>query len=636
MRTFPVRRGVPARAVLPLAVIGALVAAAAPVRAAPDDARLAGAVVGVDVGRDGVCSLAEAILRANGTDVSAGECDRLVSTDEGVEILLSGRYHLRGRYPAVKSWNRSPQPGGERLYLPIAVGANGTGFTALPSVTGKAVIIGGVIEQIAAYQELFVDGAIRGVAHESFLRLLEVAPGGSLTLRGVTLRGGAPGGWFARQPGGAVLVRPGGTLVLEDCVLSGNAADGGGAIAVDGGWLTMDRSWLVDNRARTGDGGAVLVTGDQGEWGSVRAEGAGFAANTASGSGGALAIEDHATAKLIQVTIAGNKAAGSASDEGGGGIFVRDGYFDLEGGQIVENHGEWGGAVAVARNGEAGFYDTLIARNSAFWGGGLHVAYGATGATIDHGVLEGNCAGEGGGGLFGEGGRLVLDDVDVAGNCAASGAGLYLSLADTTISESAIRDNWASDCGGGGIYQDSDAKHGSLRIVNTTISGNHGACRGGGIFHAGGVLTIAASTIAANEVPPGDATGPDEAHIGSGMFVDPSGEGVVTVSGTIIAANRGVADCGGAPASSGGYNLDGGTSCGLRGNGDVRGVDAGMSALGEYGGPTMTHVLLPGSAALDRIPRGSAGCGIDLRWDQRGMVRPNPTQGRCDIGAYER
>ncbi|MFL6198898.1 MAG: choice-of-anchor Q domain-containing protein, partial [Thermoanaerobaculia bacterium] len=60
------------------------------------------------------------------------------------------------------------------------------------------------------------------------------------------------------------------------------------------------------------------------------------------------------------------------------------------------------------------------------------------------------------------------------------------------------------------------------------------------------------------------------------------------------------------------------------------GGDPKLSPLGDHGGPTLTHLPLPGSPLLDAAP---AGC---LPTDQRGLARPvqHATTG-CDVGAVE-
>ena len=79
-----------------------------------------------------------------------------------------------------------------------------------------------------------------------------------------------------------------------------------------------------------------------------------------------------------------------------------------------------------------------------------------------------------------------------------------------------------------------------------------------------------------------------------------------------------------------GYNLDSDGTCGLGAATDLISMDSRLDALAIHGGPTKTHGLLLGSAAVDR--------GRDLRaegvtTDQRGIARPQGVA--FDIGAFE-
>ncbi|MEA2424978.1 MAG: hypothetical protein QOH13_1388, partial [Thermoleophilaceae bacterium] len=60
--------------------------------------------------------------------------------------------------------------------------------------------------------------------------------------------------------------------------------------------------------------------------------------------------------------------------------------------------------------------------------------------------------------------------------------------------------------------------------------------------------------------------------------------------------------------------------------------DPALGPLQANGGPTLTMALGGGSAALDQIPHGTANCPYS---DQRGVTRPYPAGGLCDIGAFE-
>ena len=64
--------------------------------------------------------------------------------------------------------------------------------------------------------------------------------------------------------------------------------------------------------------------------------------------------------------------------------------------------------------------------------------------------------------------------------------------------------------------------------------------------------------------------------------------------------------------------------------GDLIGVNPLLGPLQFNGGPTETQALLEGSPAIEAGE--NAGCPAT---DQRGVARPQPPGGRCDIGAFE-
>jgi hypothetical protein len=115
--------------------------------------------------------------------------------------------------------------------------------------------------------------------------------------------------------------------------------------------------------------------------------------------------------------------------------------------------------------------------------------------------------------------------------------------------------------------------------------------------------------------------------------------GTVALQNSILGANSDqggqAGDCAGVLLSQG-YNLIQDTSgCTLTGTSDIVGLPPLLGPLGDNGGPTPTHALLPGSPALDA--GDPAGCrdsqGTLLTSDQRG--EPRPQGNACDIGAFE-
>src|SRR5262245_51653187 len=87
------------------------------------------------------------------------------------------------------------------------------------------------------------------------------------------------------------------------------------------------------------------------------------------------------------------------------------------------------------------------------------------------------------------------------------------------------------------------------------------------------------------------------------------------------AATAHLADCGG-PVVSQGYNLLA-ADCGVSGDatGNLVGQDPRLGALGDNGGFTPTHALLPGSPAID-AGIATAGDDTPLATDQRDVRRP--------------
>jgi hypothetical protein len=262
-----------------------------------------------------------------------------------------------------------------------------------------------------------------------------------------------------------------------------------------------------------------------------------------------------------------------------------------------------------------------------------------TGLTVTGG------AGPQGAGIRNGNGDLTLIRVVVAGNEATSEGGAQLtaegggvlSEGPLTVRESVIRDNKALAKGGttsGFALGAGIMARGALTVQRSTISGNSvladksltTEARGGGL--QGDELTLTSSTVTGNSlVSNGFAAG---ANIEFG--------GTTLIRGTIVANPIGDDASCSAPEASGGFNLDEDGSCGFAKATDLAGVVAGLDpTLRDNGGPTPTHALLAGSAALDR------GSAFGSTIDQRGLPRPSDfasisnSEGGdgSDFGAFE-
>ena len=236
-----------------------------------------------------------------------------------------------------------------------------------------------------------------------------------------------------------------------------------------------------------------------------------------------------------------------------------------------------------------------------------------------------------GGGIHNTG-TMTLENTTVSGNTAtststfgsrfSSGGGIHnsgtMTLDGTTVSGNTATSTAATSVGGG-IHNT-----GAMTLTNTTVSGNTAARLGGGIEN-GGPLTLIHVTLNRNSAPSAANLG----QIG--------GEPVMRA--TIIANPRGGGyNCDiGADENLRGYNLEyPGISCFLEMQGNPK-----LALLAKNGGPTKTHALQAGSAAIDQVPSGNDPLCPPPFTDQRGVFRPQDGDGNgdspdCDIGAYEK
>jgi len=251
--------------------------------------------------------------------------------------------------------------------------------------------------------------------------------------------------------------------------------------------------------------------------------------------------------------------------------------------------------------------------------------------TLDHAVVTGNrvatAAGDywkGGGGIYtGGGSTLHLVDSAVTGNNSGwSGGGVYAFFnSTTTIERSTISGNISADVGGGLRTLS------NVDITNSTISGNTATgWYGGALFVTDGIVNLTHVTIAGNTSP---SSAPADVFVGTFG----AGSATLTLKNSLVDSAQ--TNCFYAPWGAGvvtlaadHYNVFTDATC-FTGGTDVVVGNTGIGSLGDQGGPTQTHALLPGSPAIDTVPL--AACSLSE--DQRGISRPQGTQ--CDAGSFE-
>jgi CSLREA domain-containing protein len=222
-------------------------------------------------------------------------------------------------------------------------------------------------------------------------------------------------------------------------------------------------------------------------------------------------------------------------------------------------------------------------------------------------------SGSGGAIYAGSGANVSLEEVSIVDNEAFAGGGIRVEPGATVnVNYSLLSDNDAS-LSGGGI-----ANGGTLNVLNATLSANTADVSGGGIYNTG-TAVVRAATVAFNQAP-----------AGANIF-DETGA-TASLHSSIISGGATGTNCAGPGFTSLGYNVESTDTCNLTQLTDEKNVNPQLAPLGDNGGFTWTHALLPTSPAIDQV--AVAEC---LSSDQRFFERPAPdfSSPTCDAGAYE-
>ena len=270
---------------------------------------------------------------------------------------------------------------------------------------------------------------------------------------------------------------------------------------------------------------------------------------------------------------------------------------------LATEHGRGGAEVAAHR--------TAHRRDQR--GGGV---YSEGTLNVSDSTFSGNEANYGGGGISRDDGTLDINNSTLFGNTATYGGAVY-NKGMTHLYRTGINNNTAMGTGGlggagGGAYNDTT---GGLLLRNVTISANMStaaaAPAGAGVYNAGN-LRIEFATIAQN--------GSDGLHnISAGEY---------TIRSSIIAYHAAGNCTGPITPSSFGYNVESENTCALIEPSDLVNTDPLLAPLASNGGNSLTHLLNPGSPAID-----SGDPSKCTALDQRGVTRPQG--GGCDRGAVE-
>jgi len=243
-------------------------------------------------------------------------------------------------------------------------------------------------------------------------------------------------------------------------------------------------------------------------------------------------------------------------------------------------------------------------------GGGIAVQSGGE-LTVINSALTGHRARNQGGGIYSNGTVTILDST-LAGNSAFDGGGVLNGLGVTmTIRNSTFSGNTAGNTGGG------INNYGTLTLTNSTLSSNSAGGAGGGIWQIGNMAKLSFVTVAENS--------------GKGIVVN-SNSSTLQIRHSIVAKNTG-GNCEviGTFIPSGNNFADDNTCTGFAAL-----TPSTLGPLASNGGATQTHALFPGCQAINAASDCQDLEGNTVHSDQRGVLRPQPSGGNCDAGAYER
>jgi CSLREA domain-containing protein len=382
--------------------------------------------------------------------------------------------------------------------------------------------------------------------------------------------------------------------------------------AANGGIVNLEFSGVFDNNNTDSSCAAVLV----GAGATLSASDSFFSTNVSPSVGGAI-CNNGDTISLVDCSVSDNTA-----NSWGGGLYQTSGQTFIKGNSSINgNHASFGGGIYVS-------------------GGSLEVGPRASNwPEIAH-----NTASTSGAGLYLEGsGTLTLTETLIDSNTAPQSAGiLYAGSGSLTIRDSAVVRNTATAGSAGGLsFLNSSV---TLRVINSTISGNKSTNHGGGLVLGQGTAQLSNVTISNNTCNSDNLDG------GQGGGIYRTGA-LVTLHNSIVAGNidsplptdPNAPDIDGAIGSAG-YNMIGVCNffCTITGSqtGNWVGVtNPGLDPLilDEFA-PRPYSPYHPLQASSPAVNAGNiTGCR-----DQAGELLPTDQLGkmravwlRCDMGAFE-
>jgi len=276
-------------------------------------------------------------------------------------------------------------------------------------------------------------------------RILEVAPGGDLTIDNATIAGGSVALSGPTAFGGGILNS--GRLAVANSTISDNAVSGTGSSAGGGGIANNGTATVTNTLLRNNSASATGT-------------------HIFAAVGGALINRTGATMTVEASTVVGNSATSRGSSDllfiaSAGGI-GNTGTLTVNGTQITANR-----VIVDGTGGQGG-------------GGGLSIGDGT--ATVT-------------------GSQIVGNSVTATGNGASAHGGGLENQGRTKITKTDVKANRATGptAQGGGIYNGRRLSVVRSHVVANVARGTAGPGQGGGIFNDGGSVVLTATDVFANQ-----------------------------------------------------------------------------------------------------------------------------------------
>jgi len=527
------------------------------------------------IAKDGACSLREAVISANTDSAAASGGDCVAGSGADTIVLPAGTYRL------------TLKGNEDSSFSPLDNDATVNDL----DITSSATIQG------AGAASTIIDANAIDRAFDTYA---------SVELEGLTITGGRAQNTGVNRSDDGGGVRAAANLVVTDCAFVDNRA-AAGRPGADATSSTTGGIALAGTGSPGGDGGAIYaeagltvsgttfknnVAGDGGASGNAKGGdnagsntstavdggGAGAFAAGDGGAGGAIWAGTGAsiTGSTFVANTAGAGGTGGSAAGGRGGLFL--GLTSTPppkagaGGGAVSGSGGAGGAggAVYIADGAGTIAQSVFTANHSGAGGNAGKATGGAGLGI--GLLSG-AGGVGTGGKGGDGGdggaiataagtgTLKLTDSTLSGNASgaggAGGTGVGGSTGINTPGENGSIAAGVAQGGAGGASGNGGgiAVKGGATLVNVTLSGNATGAGGAGGLATPGIGTPATATGGAGGLG-GD---------GGGIADTAAGSQVEIQNATLSSNTYGAPGAHGAPVNGGGGTVGTGSALALSG-----------------------------------------------------------------------